>query len=208
MYWDKSSSVPSSLLLDTRVSAYLRPTDRILDIGCGAGRVLGELAGQGWRVMGADRNTASLALAREKGLDVTRADAAALPFRDAAFDAAVLHAVLTTLPTPAIRLAVLREARRVGCRTLCLADFVQNWDLPYYKARYEAGEAETGERGSFVVREADTVLYVAHHFTLEELSDLLDAAGYTVAFVDTPVVTTRSGKRIRGVIAAAVARVH
>jgi SAM-dependent methyltransferase len=174
-----------------------------VDIGCGAGRLLAELAGQGWTVAGADRNTASLREARSKGLRVVRAEAAALPFADGAFDAGLLHAVLTTLPTPEARLAVLREARRAGCRILCLADFLQNWDLPYYKARYEAGEAETGERGSFVVREGEWVLYVAHHFSLPELTALLDAAGYALAFADTPIVTTRSGKRVRGVVAAA-----
>ncbi len=205
MYWDESSSVPSSLLLDARIAAYLRPGDRVLDIGCGAGRILGELAGQGFRVVGADRNTASLGLARAKGLAVVRADAAALPFGEGRFDAAVLHAVLTTLPTPESRRAVLAEARRLGCRLLCLADFLRNWDLPYYRARYEAGQAETGERGSFVVREAGEVLYVAHHFSLAELTGLLGQAGYAVAFADTPVVTTRSGKRVRGVVAAALA---
>ncbi|WP_428569853.1 MAG: class I SAM-dependent methyltransferase [Solidesulfovibrio sp. DCME] len=205
MYWDESSSVLSSLLLDTRIAAYLRPGDRVLDIGCGAGRIMGELAGQGFRVVGADRNAASLARAGGRGLAVVRADAAALPFGTGCFDAAVLHAVLTVLPTPQSRHAVLTEARRLGCRLLCIADFLQNWDLPLYKARYEAGQAETGERGSFVVRQAGEVLYLAHHFTLGELTGLLAGAGYAVALADTPLVTTRSGNRVRGLAVAALA---
>lgn len=205
MYWDESSSVPSTLELDARVAAYLRPGDRVLDLGCGAGRLLGQLAGRRYRAVGVDRNTASLRLAREKGLSVVRAELAALPFGDGAFDAGILHAVLTTLATPGARRGVLGEARRAGCRVLCVADFLQNWDLPYYKARYEAGIAETGERGSFVVREGDRALYTAHHFTLDELTRLLAAAGYETAFADSPVVTTRSGKRVTGVVLAAVA---
>ncbi|WP_366521671.1 class I SAM-dependent methyltransferase [Solidesulfovibrio sp.] len=204
MYWDQSSSVPSTLRLDARVAAHLRHKDRVLDLGCGAGGLLAELAGQGRRVWGVDRNPPSLIRAREKGLAVARADLAALPFADDAFDAGVLHAVLTTLDAPELRRQVLCEARRVGCRVLCIADFLQNWDQLYYKARYEAGFDETGELGSFVVREGDQVLYTAHHFTLDELTGLLADSGYAVAFADTPTVVTRSGKRVTGVILAAV----
>ena len=171
----------------------------------GGGGLLAELAGQGRRVWGVDRNLPSLIRAREKGLAVARADLAALPFADGAFDAGVLHAVLTTLDAPELRRLVLAEARRVGCRVLCVADFLQNWDQLYYKARYEAGFDETGELGSFVVREGDRVLYTAHHFTLDELTELLAGAGYAVAFADTPTVVTRSGKHVTGVILAAVA---
>jgi len=206
MYWDKTSSVPSSLELNANVKAYLRPGDRILDLGCGAGRVLGELVREGRFAVGVDRNLPSLALARARGLRVARADLPCLPFGADAFDAGILLAVLTTVTTPAARLAILAEAARVGCRVLCLADFLQNWDLPYYQSRYEAGLAETGERGSFVVREADgRPLYVAHHFTLEELGGLLAEAGFRLAHADTPRVRTRSGNVVTGVSLAATA---
>lgn len=209
MYWDKTSSVPSSLTLDPRVAAYLRPGDRVVDLGCGAGRVLGELAATGRCAVGVDRNHPSLRRAREDGLAVARADLAALPFRDGVFDAGVLHAVLTTLFPQKARLDVLVEARRLGCRVLCIADFLRNWDLPLYRGRYEAGRGETGEEGSFLVRDAEgELLYIAHHFTLEELTRLLAAAGFDVAFADTPTVTTRSGNRVTGVVLAAVAAQH
>ncbi|EFL51336.1 Methyltransferase type 11 [Solidesulfovibrio fructosivorans JJ]] len=205
MYWDETSGVPSSLILDPRVAAYLKPNARVLDLGCGAGRMLGEMAGTGRFAVGADRNFPSLAAAADQGCRVVRADLAALPFADDAFDAGIIHAVLTTLNPRQVRLDVLAEARRVGCRVLCVADFLQNWDLPYYTARYEAGLPETGEAGSFVVREEGRVLYTAHHFTLEELEGLFGAVGYRVAFADTPKVRTRSGKTVTGVVLAAVA---
>lgn len=208
MYWDKTSSVPSSLTLDPRVAAYLKPRDRVLDLGCGAGRMLGEMAGTGRFAVGADRNFPSLAVAADRGYRVARAELAALPFADDAFDAGIIHAVLTTLNPRQARLEVLAEARRVGCKVLCVADFLQNWDLPYYAARYEAGLPETGEAGSFVVRDEDKVLYTAHHFTLDELHDLFAAVGYRVAFADTPKVRTRSGKTVTGVVLAAVADGH
>jgi ubiquinone/menaquinone biosynthesis C-methylase UbiE len=206
MYWDKTSSVPSTLSLNANIRAYLRPEDRVIDLGCGSGRMLAELAEDGVTgiKIGVDRNLPGLRQALERGFPAARADLAALPFVAASFDAGILHAVLTTVLPRAARLAVLAEAGRVGCRVLCIADFLQNWDLPYYRARYEAGEAETGERGSFLVREGGEVLYAAHHFTLDELSGLLDEAGFRVAFVDTPLVRTRSGNVVRGVSLAAV----
>ncbi len=196
--------------MDPNVFNLLRRDDRIVDLGCGAGRTLSELAGAGYgaRLIGADRNPPSLGLARERGLAVARADLAALPFADGSFDAGILHAVLTTLVPLAARRAVMAEAARVVRRTLCIADFLQNWDLPYYRDRYEAGEAETGEAGSFLVREAGRVLYAAHHFTMMELSGLLAEVGFRVVFAAAPRVRTRSGKDVRGVVLAAEARRH
>ncbi len=205
MYWSETGQVPSTLSLDSRVRAFLRPKDRIVDLGCGQGRILGELAalGLGSRHVGVDINGPSLARAKQVGFSVIQANLTALPVVDNAFDVGILHAVLTTLVPAAARLAVLREARRVVGRVLAVADFLQNWDVPLYRARYEAGLAETGEPGSFVVRENGRVLYPAHHFTVEELTGLLAAAGFAVEFLDTPRVRTRSGNVVRGVVLAA-----
>ena len=205
MYWRETASVPSTLPLLPEVLACLGPDDTILDLGCGAGRVLAELAGHGLgrRHLGVDINPPSLVLARDKGLAVVQADLAALPLADACCDAGFFQAVLTCLVPEARRLAVLREARRVIRRVLCLADFLQNWDLPLYKARYEAGVVETGEAGSFVVREQGRVLYAAHHFTVEELTGLLAATGFAVTFLATPRVRTRSGNVVRGLVLTA-----
>ena len=206
MYWTTAPSVPSTLTLAPAVQAFLGPGDRIIDLGCGPGRTLDALrqARLGRCHVGADVNPPSLILAARAGFPVMRAELAAMPVADAAFDAGILQAVLTTIPTPDQRLAVLQEARRIVTRVLCLSDFLQNWELPYYQARYEAGVAETGECGSFVVREGAAVLYQAHHFTMEELLDLLGRAGFFVAETAYPTVRTRSGKLVRGVSLAAL----
>lgn len=208
MYWNETAKVPSTLELVPEVAAFLKPGDRVIDLGCGPGRILGELAGEDrfGLLVGADRNMPSLRLAGGRGLPVLRAELAALPFADAAFDAGILHAVLTTLVPRRQRLAVLTEARRVVNRVLCVADFLLNPDIALYKARYDAGEAETGEAGSFLVRESgsDTVLYAAHHHSMQELSGLLSEAGFRVAYAAAPLVRTRSGNVIRGVVLAAL----
>jgi SAM-dependent methyltransferase len=62
---------------------------RLLDVGCGTGAHTAAFAELGWTVVGTDVSEAMLGYARRRGVDVVRADAAALPFPDASFDAVV-----------------------------------------------------------------------------------------------------------------------
>jgi SAM-dependent methyltransferase len=83
---------------------------RLLDVGCGTGTYAGPLAELGWTVTGVDSSEDMLRLARARGAEVLRADAAALPFADATFDAAVSAWTHTDVDDFA---AVLREVARV-----------------------------------------------------------------------------------------------
>ena len=62
---------------------------RLLDVGCGTGAHTAAFAQAGWSAVGVDISEDQLRLARARGVGVVRADAAALPFADATFDAAV-----------------------------------------------------------------------------------------------------------------------
>jgi SAM-dependent methyltransferase len=64
-------------------------TGLLLDVGCGTGVFSAALGDLGWRVTGVDVSEDQLRLARERGVQVVRADAAELPFEDRSFDAAV-----------------------------------------------------------------------------------------------------------------------
>lgn len=71
------------------------PGARLLDLGCGGGLVAEEMARRGATVTGIDRSIPSLAVAARHGASLAAApryagaDAAALPFPDAAFDAVI-----------------------------------------------------------------------------------------------------------------------
>ncbi|HSC49555.1 MAG TPA: class I SAM-dependent methyltransferase [Gaiellaceae bacterium] len=83
---------------------------RLLDVGCGGGAHAAELAAHGWSVTGIDVSAGQLELARARGVDVVEADAEALPFEDASFDAAVSMFTHTDMGDFA---AALREVTRV-----------------------------------------------------------------------------------------------
>ena len=82
----------------------------LLDVGCGTGSYTAALVERGWDVTGVDISEDMLRLARERGVRTVRADAAALPFEDASFDAAVSVLTNTDLDDLA---AVVREIVRV-----------------------------------------------------------------------------------------------
>jgi SAM-dependent methyltransferase len=85
---------------------------RLLDIGCGTGAHTAALSEQGWTAVGVDISEDQLRLARARGLDVVRADAAELPFGDASFDAVVSMWTHTDVED---FLALLSEVVRVLC---------------------------------------------------------------------------------------------
>jgi demethylmenaquinone methyltransferase/2-methoxy-6-polyprenyl-1,4-benzoquinol methylase/ArsR family transcriptional regulator len=89
---------------------------RLLDIGCGAGRMLELLAPRAESAVGVDLSPAMLGVARAqieqaglRNVQLRQGDIYALPVEGGAFDLAVLHQVLHYLDTPA---RALREAAR------------------------------------------------------------------------------------------------
>jgi SAM-dependent methyltransferase len=65
----------------------LGPSDRVLDLACGHGRHLRELAPGVRLLVGLDRSAPYLARARDAGAALVRGDVRALPFRPGSFDA-------------------------------------------------------------------------------------------------------------------------
>jgi len=74
---------------DTLVGLLGNPSGALLDVGCGTGTYAAALGGVGWDVTGVDLSEDMLRRAAAKGIRTIRADATALPFDDASFDAAV-----------------------------------------------------------------------------------------------------------------------
>jgi SAM-dependent methyltransferase len=85
---------------------------RCLDVGCGTGRFLRTLLALEWTPVGVDISDDQLRIAREHAqrAELVRCNAAALPFEDESFDAAISMFTHTDLDDFA---GAIREARRV-----------------------------------------------------------------------------------------------
>lgn len=71
-----------------------QPRERILDLGCGDGRLTSQLAATGAEVVGVDASATMAAAARDRGIAVNVAPAESLPFSSGEFDAVFSNAAL------------------------------------------------------------------------------------------------------------------
>jgi ubiquinone/menaquinone biosynthesis C-methylase UbiE len=89
---------------------------RIVEIGCGYGRVCAELAANGYRDMrGYDASPGMIerACVEHPQMTFTVADATSLPEPDRSFDVVVISALLTCVPAPERQRKVVQEIERV-----------------------------------------------------------------------------------------------
>jgi ubiquinone/menaquinone biosynthesis C-methylase UbiE len=95
-----------------------RPSLRVLDVGCGSGAYLEDLSRQGFlprNLSGVDLLAKEVGEAQSRLPDshITVGNAARLPFPDAAFDAALLVTVLSSIIDADVRVRAAKEAARV-----------------------------------------------------------------------------------------------
>lgn len=214
-YWKglTAACIPSTLSLSPLLFDHIGPGAHIIDIGCGPGHTLRWLAAAGYHnLTGVDINAAAMQEqagqpAPPRSPAFVAADSRTLPFAGSSFDCAITQAFWTTIADYDSRAATIRETGRVlrPGGIFYLADFARNWQIPRYRARYEAGLRQNYEPGTFAVTnpQSGEVLYLAHHFTTEELRDLLTHGGLAIIVHEQPTLTTRSGNTIRGHIIVA-----
>jgi SAM-dependent methyltransferase len=148
-----------------RLEEYLDPACRVLDFGCGYGRVAGLLWSQGYRnVIGVDPAPSMVAAARDRVPAVefqVLDDPPHVRVPDAGVDAVLLFSVLTCVPGDAGQRAIVKEATRVLAPggLLYVSDLWLQTD-PRNIARYEAGRRRHGVYGVFDLPEGVTV---RHH---------------------------------------------
>ncbi len=107
-------------------------THRVLDVPCGEGRVMLDLAKRGYAVTGADLSEEMANVARQaaaaSGLTcpVHREDLQKLTFPDGSFDTVICFRLFHKLPTPELRQLIIGELCRVS-RHYVLLSYVSAW---------------------------------------------------------------------------------
>jgi len=99
----------------TLFDQYLKPDDRVLDIGCGNGRLAAYLADKKINYIGIDNSEELIAIAKTTfpNFIFKVADATTLPFSDNEFNAVFIIATLHHIPSKEQRNNVIKEAYRV-----------------------------------------------------------------------------------------------
>jgi trans-aconitate methyltransferase len=92
-----------------------RPGERVLDLGCGDGKLTEKLVDAGCRVVAVDASVDMIGAARERGLDACVAQGQALPF-DGEFDAVFSNAALHWMPDADAVIAAVWRALKPGGR--------------------------------------------------------------------------------------------
>ncbi|AKB74290.1 SAM-dependent methyltransferase [Methanosarcina lacustris Z-7289] len=220
-YWEMvpGKNIPSSLELYPVIHSYLQEGYKILDVGCGFGKISLQLASLGYSITGIDINTEAVKLSKAaaKSLDPDKkiegraefyvGGASDLPFHDSSFDFAVMQAFLTSVPDSQERAGIIKEAFRVlkPESYLYLVEFGQNWHLKLYRKRYLQDFPVTKEEGSFLSHNAETgeVEYIAHHFSEKELVFLLVDCGFEIDYFRVEELKTRTGNKINGFVIVA-----
>ncbi|MFH8986234.1 class I SAM-dependent methyltransferase [Streptomyces varsoviensis] len=194
-YWETTGAAHTfTHPLDPELlAAHLPVEGRILDYGCGYGRLVLELTERGYRdVRGVDPSAALVArgLADHPELRLTRLRELPLPFADASFDAALLFAVLTSDPDPVAQESAVAELARL----VRPGGVVYVSDVPLQtdersRARYRAQEASTGTYGVFRIEDGGTF----QHQPLERFHELFGRHGFAVAEERRDVTPTLDG---------------
>ena len=166
----------------------------LLDVGCGSGRLSRRLFEQGFSVLGIDISPGAIHAARQR---TVAADAAgrSLRFEEAdvaaddpprldggPFHVVVCQLVISIIGTIRQRANLLRHVHNVlrpSGHLFLSASGVSDTINAGYARLYAEDLHLTGERHTYLSRDAGgEVLYATHHFSVDELASLLEAAGF------------------------------
>ena len=180
-FWDRSavSKVFSHPLDHARFVREVGADAAVLDYGCGRGRLCGELAQRGFaHVVGVDYSPEMIEAAKREHprLIVSVVNGSVLPFADESFDAVLLFAVLTCIPSDAAQRDLMVQISRVLKRggLLLISDYPLQTDLRNVE-RYAAFAQEFGSYGTFRLPHGGVV----RHHPREWFSELLE--GYSIS---------------------------
>ncbi len=185
---------------------WVKDRDRILDLGCGNGRLLELFKDMNIKYVGLDISEELLNIARSRytgpNVSFVLSDALDIPFDEDSFNAVYAIALLHHIPSASFRLKTLNEVRRVLKRDGIFVATVWNlWQKRYIKHILSTpwlkilGRTGLDFKDAFIPwkkRDGSVVQRYCHAFTRGELQKLAEQAGFSIKEVS---FTLRDGKK-------------
>lgn len=184
------------------LAKYAEDGDKVLDIGCGNGRLLQIFKNKKIDYTGIDSSEKLIVIAKEKHSSVKflTADALNLPFEDNSFDKVFSIAVLHHIPSKELRLKFLEEAKRVlkpnGLLVLTAWYFWREWHAwqsligSFTPKLFRLSKLDFKDIWEPWKRMRIDRYY--HCFTINELKHLVEKAGFTVREIG---ILQKAGRR-------------
>lgn len=122
------------------IKKYVSKGDKVLDLGCGNGRLTELLKDLDIKYIGIDSSEKLISLAKKKypNYEFLKADALKLPFENNSFDKVISIAVLHHIPSRKLRLQFLKEIKRVLKPNGKLVLTIWNlWQLMFFKYHWK-----------------------------------------------------------------------
>ena len=174
---------------------YATPQSRVLDYGCGYGRVAAILHAHGYHhVIGVDFSSRMIEAGREAypHLNLNVITPPSLPHEDSSFDLILLFVVLTCIPKDEAQVELVRELTRLlrPNGLLYISDMLLQ-DDERNRVRYRASVERFGTYGVFELSEG----VVMRHHSLSWIETL--TSSYRELAIRELVVTTMNGHRAK-----------
>lgn len=197
-YWDSVSETKqfTTPFQADAFAQYVNTDARILDVGCGYGRTLNELYHMGHRnLTGIDFSKGMIERGKKQFpyLNLLVKEKDSIDFPDNHFDAVILFAVLTCIPSEAEQKKLIAEIRRVlkPGGILYINDFLLNTDERNI-SRYEKYAKEYGTYGVFELSEGAVLRHHEENY-IHELTEAFEEKRF-----ERLTFTTMNGHRSNG----------
>lgn len=179
---------PSAALTDEIIAREIEPGSRVVDLGCGDGRLLNTLREQrNCSVLGVELNPDTILRAMQRGVPVIQSDldhgVSEIP--DDAFDFAVLSQTLQQVRLPR---DVLSEMLRIARKALVVVPNFGHWRVRLQIVRY--GRAPITEALPYEWYDSPNL----HFMTMHDFRELVGGLGFRIVR-ELPIVKGRAKDR-------------